>query len=116
MCPKPEHSKHWGPLRSFFSAFYVSAMWGAFLSLLENFFLNLLFFIKHSKFLANIATASSSTSESSSDETMDFFLDALDALREIVFAFLTGGKEYRMSEEILPALKSSSPPDLCFLL
>jgi hypothetical protein len=33
-------------------------------------------------------------SESSSDETLDFFLDALDALRAIVFAFLTGGKEY----------------------
>jgi hypothetical protein len=33
-------------------------------------------------------------SESSSDETLDFFLDALDALRVIGFAFLTGGKEY----------------------
>jgi hypothetical protein len=45
-------------------------------------------------FLVNIATASSSISESSSEETLDFFLDALDALRAIVFAFLTGGKEY----------------------
>jgi hypothetical protein len=94
MYPKPEHSKHWGPLGSFFFASSDSAVWGAFLCLLENFFLNLLFFIKRSKFLANIATASSSISESSSDEILDFFLDSLDALRAIVFAFLTGGKEY----------------------
>jgi hypothetical protein len=94
MCPKPEHSKHWGPLGSFFSASSISVVWGAFLSLSENFFLNLLFFIKCSKLLANIVTASSSISESSSDETLDFFLDALDALRTIVFTFLTGGKEY----------------------
>jgi len=91
--PKPEHLKHWGPLGSFFSASSDLAVWGAFLSLLEN-FLNLLFFITRSMFLVNIATASSSISESSSEETLDFFLDALDALRAIVFAFLTGGKEY----------------------
>jgi hypothetical protein len=69
-------------------------VWGAFLSLSENFFLNLLLFMNRSKFLANIVTALSSISESSSDETLDFFWDALDALRAIVFAFLTGGKEY----------------------
>jgi hypothetical protein len=91
MCQKPENSKHWGPLRSFFSASSDSAVWGAFLSLSENFFLNLLFFMHRSKFLDNIITASSSMLESSSDETLDFFLDAL---RAIVFAFLTGGKEY----------------------
>jgi len=94
MCPKPEHSKHWGPLGSFFSAFSGSVVWGAFFSLLENFYLNLLFFINRTKFLANIGTASSSISKSSSDETLVFFLDALDALRAMVFAFLTGGKEY----------------------
>jgi hypothetical protein len=66
-------------------------MWGAFFSLSENLFLNLLFFINRSKFLANIATASSSMSESSLAETLVFFLDAL---RAMVFAFLTGGKEY----------------------
>lgn len=50
--------------------------------------------MNHSKFLANIVTASSSISESSLDETLDFILDDLDALRAIDFAFLTGGKEY----------------------
>jgi hypothetical protein len=50
--------------------------------------------MKRSKFLANIAIASSSILESSSDETLVYFLDALDALRVMVFAFLTGGKEY----------------------
>jgi hypothetical protein len=91
MFPKPEHSKHWGPFGSFFSASFSVAVWGAFFSLPENFFLNLLFFINCSKFLANIATASSSISESSSEETLVFFLDAL---RAMIFAFLTGRKDY----------------------
>jgi len=60
MCPKPEHSKHWGPLGLFFSAYFGSAVWGVFFNLLENFFLNLLFFMNRSEFFANIVTASSS--------------------------------------------------------
>jgi hypothetical protein len=91
MCLKPEHSKHWRPLGSFFPASSGSVVWGAFFSLPKNFYLNLLFFMKRSKFLANIATTSSSISESSSDKTLFFFLDAL---RAMVFAFLTRGKEY----------------------
>jgi len=80
-----------GPLGSFFLASSGSDYFGALFSLSMNWFLNLSFFIRLPKFLASIATASSSLSEFSSDETLAFFLYAL---RAIVFAFLTGGREY----------------------
>jgi hypothetical protein len=83
--PKVEHLKHLGPLGSFFSSSSGSTS-------LVNFFLNLSFFINLLTFLASMATASSSSlSVSSSEEALLLFLAAL---RAIVFAFLTGGREY----------------------